>query len=191
MVDSFTIGDTDVYTGPDVTLNIAAHDNVGVTSMYLAEWVLSSKPAPHWQPVTNSGWIPYQAKYAWTLNNQSGTHYIGVWVADAAMNRSKLTCAAIDFASLILPGAQVSQGQMIPYLVYYPAGVDVTAALAVTSGEAHLHLWKPGNMFGPDHSSALSGAATQTITFTTKSAGMYMFLVLMGRSLIADTVARV
>jgi uncharacterized repeat protein (TIGR01451 family) len=177
VVDSFTIGDTDVYTSPDVTLNISAHDDVGVTSMYLVEWVLSGKPAPHWQPVKTSGWIPYQATYSWTLSDQSGTHTIGVWVADAAMNRSKLTRTAIDFASLILPGSQISQGQMIPYLVYYPAGVDVTATLTSTTGEAHLHLWKPGNMFAPDQSSAVAGSTPQTITFTTQTAGMYLFLV--------------
>jgi uncharacterized repeat protein (TIGR01451 family) len=177
VVDSFTIGDTDVYTSPAVTLNIKAHDNVAVTSMYLVEWVLTGKPIPHWQLVKTSGWIPYQASYPWTLINQSGTHFIGVWVADKAMNRSRLTWNAIDFASLLLPGTSIAQGHMIPYLVYYPAGVDVKAALTSTSGEAHLFLWKPGNMFAPDLSSAAPGSSTQTITFTTQTAGIYMFLV--------------
>jgi uncharacterized repeat protein (TIGR01451 family) len=177
VVDSFTIGDTDVLTGPDVTLNIAAHDNVGVTSMYLVEWVLNSTPLPHWQVVKTSGWVPYQATFAWTLSSQSGTHFMGVWVADGALNRSRLTRAAVDFASLVLPGAPVDQGGMVPYLVYYPAGVKVTATLTATTGEAHLFLWNPGNMFAPDQTSAVPGSATQTITFTTQTSGIYMFLV--------------
>jgi uncharacterized repeat protein (TIGR01451 family) len=177
VVQSFTIGDQDVLTSPDVTLHIQASDNVGVTKMYLVEWALTTMPFPHWQVVKSSGWIPYQADFPWTLGSQNGTHFMGVWVADAAMNHSRLTRSAIDFASLVLPNAHVAQGDMIPYLVYYPAGVDVTAVLKFSSGEAHLFVWHPGNMFAPDETTPTPNSGTQTITFTTKTAGIYMFLV--------------
>jgi uncharacterized repeat protein (TIGR01451 family) len=176
-VDNFIIDEKDVITNPNVTLHIAASDNVGVTRMFLKEWVLVTNPLPHWQEVQSSGWIPYHPEYPWTLSNQSGTHYIGVWVADRAGNRSHLTRRAIDFASLLLPNTHVGQGDMIPYLVYYPAGVDVTAVLDSLSGVANLFVWSPGNMFSPDqYNPAVTGMKT-TITFTTERAGIYMFLV--------------
>jgi uncharacterized repeat protein (TIGR01451 family) len=178
IVKSFVIGDRDVYTSPQVTLHISATDNVAVTSMCIKEWVLATAPAPHWQQVKNCDkWVPFQADYDWTLTQQSGTHFVEVWVADAALNHSRLTRSAIDFASVLLPNTHVDQGAMIPYLVYYPAGVDVTATLTTHSGEAQLFLWHPGNMFAPDKSGPTTGGATQTITFTTRTAGVYMFLV--------------
>lgn len=177
-VDSFTIGSQDVLTGPDVTLHIAASDNVKVTQMLLKEWVLSAAlPGPHWQEVKSSGWIPYQADLPWTLSAQSGTHFMGVWVADAAMNRSHLTRKAVDFASLLLPNTAVGQGGMIPYLVYYPAGVDVTATLNTLTGTASLFVWYPGNRFAPDQPSPAAVTPSATITFTTPFAGLYLFLV--------------
>ncbi len=177
VVTSFIIGDQDVYTSPDVTLHIAATDNVMVSSMFIEEWALATKPFPHWQQVKTSGWVPYQTTYPWTMSNQSGAHFIGVWVADSSKNRSRLTFNAIDFASLVLPGAHVNQGDMVPYLVYYPAGVQVTAALNVLNGAADLFVWHPGNMFAPDETSPTPTPNPQTISFTTKTAGVYLFLV--------------
>jgi uncharacterized repeat protein (TIGR01451 family) len=177
VVHSFTIGDRDVYTSPQVTLSISATDNVTVSWMCLKEWALTTTPIPHWQEVNSSGWVPFQDSYLWTLSNQSGSHFIGVWVADSALNRSHLTRNAIDFASLLLSDTQVDQGGMIPYLVYYPAGVQVTGVLNVLSGNAGLFVWHPGNMFSPDESSPAPDSDTQTITFTTKTDGTYMFLV--------------
>jgi len=176
-VDSLTIGDQDVLTGPDVTLHIAASDNVGVTKMFLKEWVLTTTPRPHWEEVQSSGWIPYQADYAWTLTGQSGAHFVGVWVADAANNRSHLTRRAMDFASLLLPGTHVDLDGMVPYLVYYPAGVDVTATLTTLSGSTRLFVWYPGHPFAPDVTSPAPGAPTETVTFTTPTAGTYLFVV--------------
>jgi uncharacterized repeat protein (TIGR01451 family)/fimbrial isopeptide formation D2 family protein len=177
VVSSFTIGDQDVYTDPVVTLKTTATDNDKVSWMYVKEWALTTAPFPHWQEVKSSGWVPFQAEYPWTLTSTSGSHFVGVWVADASLNRSHLTRQSIDFASLVLPGAKIDQGQMIPYLVYYPAGVDVTATLNTTSGAADLFIWHPRNMFAPDHSTPTPSTNPQTITFTTKTAGVYMFLV--------------
>ena len=186
VVTSFVIGDQDVLTGPDVTLHIQAVDNVKVAWMDIKEWQLTPLPFPHWQEVKSSGWVPYQEDYAWTLTNQSGTHYMGVWVADAAKNRSRLTGAAVDFASLLLPATHLDAGDKLPYLVYYPAGVEVTASLDVTSGAARLFVWMPGNMFAPDLSSATPATNPQKITFTTKRAGVYMFLVAASQASIFD-----
>ena len=177
VVNRFTIDGKDVITDPEVVLHIAATDNVGVRSMYLKEWVLSTDPYPHWQLVNQSGWIPYQAAFAWKLSSQSGTHFMGVWVADAARNKSNLTRNAIDFASLLLPATQVGAGSVVPYLVYYPAGVDVKAELKTLSGAAHLFVWYPGSLFTPDKASFSPDTDIQTITFTTRTAGIYLFLV--------------
>ena len=176
-VNSFTIGDKDVYTSPQVTLHIDATDNVRVSRMFLKEWVLVTTPSPHWQEVQSSGWIPYQPDYPWMLSAQSGTHFMGVWVADSSGNRSHLTRRATDFASLLMPNTQIDQGGMIPYLVYYPAGVEVTAVLDSLSGVSNLFVWFPGNMFSPDEiGPAVTGNKT-TITFITPRAGIYLFLV--------------
>ncbi len=177
VVHSFTIGDRDVYTSPQVTLSISATDDVKVSWMYLKEWVLATTPFPHWQEVKSSGWIPFQAEYPWTLIQQSGTHFMGVWVADSSLNRSHLTRRALDFASLLLPSTHVDRGGMIPYLVYYPAGVQVSAVLKTLTGNADLLVWFPSNMLSPDEISPTPGSTVQTITFTTRTAGAYLFLV--------------
>ncbi len=174
VVHSVIIGDSDVYTSPDVTLHINATDNVKVTEMCIKEWVLSPDPMPHWQPVKDcTKWVPFEADYPYTLTSQSGTHFVEVWVADAALNVSRLTRSAIDFASLLLPDTTVAQGGVVPYLVYYPAGVSVTADLTVKTGDARLFIWHPGSMFVPDDSTAAAGSTT----FTTPTAGVYLFLV--------------
>ncbi len=177
VVTQFTIDNQDVITNPEVTLHIAASDNVGVKAMYLKEWALSTDPLPHWQLVKESGWIPYQTDTLWKLSSQSGTHFMAVWVADAARNKSVMTRAAVDFASLLLPGTQVRAGGMVPYLVYYPAGIDVKAELNTLTGEAHLFVWYPGSLFSPDGTSPTPDSNTQIITFTTPAAGIYLFLV--------------
>ncbi len=177
VVKSFVIGAEDVQNSQEVTLHIDASDNFGVTNMFLKEWLLVSTPYPHWQEIANSGWLPYQAEIPWKLSAQSGTHFMGVWVADAAHNRSHMTRSAIDFASLLLPGAEVSAGGLAPYMVYYPAGVDVKAELQTLSGAAHLFAWYPGSLFAPDAAGLVTSSDVQTITFTTPSAGLYLFLV--------------
>jgi hypothetical protein len=132
---------------------------------------------PHWAVAHTSGWVPYQADYPWTLINASGTHYIGVWVADAARNVSRLDHHALDFASLLLPGTSIPKGGLVPYLVHYEASVNVTATLTTLTGDADLYVWYPGNHFLADQRSTLGGTATDVISFTTPTAGTYLFLV--------------
>jgi uncharacterized repeat protein (TIGR01451 family) len=177
VIHSLTIGDRDVVTGVTVTLHISATDNVSVTRMVLREWQWRMWPVPHWRTVRSSGWVPYQPDYPWTLGAKSGTHFVGVWVADGARNVSRLDHQALDFASLLLPGETISQGGVIPYQVYYETGIDVTAALTPTAGDADLYVWYPRSFFWPDEDSTQPGLATDVVSFTTPLTGTYLFVV--------------
>lgn len=177
IVHSVTIGDQDVLTSPTTTLHISATDNISVSQMFIREWQLESVPFPHWNVSSSSGWVPYQPDYPWTLMSNSGVHFVGVWVADAAHNVSELEHGGMDFASLIFPGTTIGQKQMVPYLVYYPAGVTVTAQVTSTVGDADLYMWYPHNFFWSDRKSLKPSPGTDLVTFTTPRAGIYLFLV--------------
>jgi len=177
VVRSLTIDDQDVLTSPTVTLHISATDNISVSQMFIREWQLTSSPHPHWEVTRSSGWVPYQADYDWGLGSRDGTHFVGVWVQDAAHNISRLERRAFDFASLVQPGASVAQRGLVPYLVYYDQGVNVTATLTTLTGDADLYLWRPNNHFGPDFKSTHPISGTDLITFTTQRAGVYLFVV--------------
>jgi uncharacterized repeat protein (TIGR01451 family) len=176
-VQSVTIDDKDVLTNPSVTLHINANDNVAVKWMAIAEWSLETRPLPRWQALRMTEWLPFQAEYEWTFSGGSGARFIAVWVADAAHNVSRLTPEAMDFASLVLPNQSISQGRLIPYLVHYEAGVNVTASLAPQTGDADLYVWYPGSFGLPDQSSRQDGTAVDEVTFTTPRAGTYLFVV--------------
>ncbi|HUX75156.1 MAG TPA: hypothetical protein VMY40_00785 [Anaerolineae bacterium] len=177
VVHSLTIGDRDVVTGVTVTLHISATDNVSVTRMVLREWQWRMRPVPHWRTVKSSGWVPYQPDYPWTLGAKSGTHFVGVWVADGARNVSRLDHQALDFASLLLPGETVFKGGIIPYQVYYETGMDVTAVLTPTAGDADLYVWYPRSFFWPDEYSTQPDLTTDVVSFTTPLTGTYLFVV--------------
>ena len=174
VVQSLTIGTQDVLNNPAVKVHIAATDNVGLRSMYLREWRLATTPFPHWQTVRSSGWVPFKTEVDWTLGDQDGTHFIGVWVADTASNVSRLDRRALDFASLVRPGKTVAEGEHVPYLVYYNAGVTVNATLTSRAGNADLFVWYPGSFGAPDKSSLTTGA--DSVSFTTPRAGLYVFV---------------
>ena len=177
VVHSLTIDDQDVLSSPTTTLHISATDNISVSQMFIREWQVMSAPFPHWAVTHSSGWVPYQADYPWTLIPKDGAHFVAVWVADAAHNISELDRNALDFASLVRPGATVAQRQVVPYLVYYPAGVTVTAQLTSTAGDADLYVWYPHDFFWPDRKSIQPISDTDVVTFTTPRAGIYLFLV--------------
>jgi uncharacterized repeat protein (TIGR01451 family) len=176
-VHNVIIGDQDVLYTPQVTLHISATDNIAVRWMMIKEWVLTTTPRPHWQASNTTGWIPYQADYPMSLQNTSGTHFIGVWVADAALNRSHLDRQAMDFANLILPDTHIGQYDLQPYLVSYQAGVDASAVLTPTTGDVDLYVWYPGNFGAPDQVSAEPGTVTESVSFNTPTPGTYIFLV--------------
>jgi len=176
VVHGLTIDEQDVLTEPTVTLHISATDNVSVTRMYLREWQWVTAPGPHWRTVKSSGWVPYQADYPWTLGTESGTHYVGVWVADGAFHLSHLDRRALDFASLLVPGETVPERRVIPYQVYYEQDVEVTAVLTPTAGDADLYVWYPGGSW-PGPYSIQPGTLTDTVHFTTTWRSTYLFLV--------------
>jgi uncharacterized repeat protein (TIGR01451 family) len=177
IVHNLTIGDNDVLKSPTVTLHISATDNVSVKQMYIQEWQLVTEHHPHWEVVQTSGWVPYQAEYTWTLKAESGTHFVGVWVADAAHNRSHLTKDALDYASLLLAGETVNTGEQVPYLVHYEKGVNVSAMLTPTTGDSDLYVWYPGSFGLPDEKSTKPGTAPDAVSFETPREGTYLFLV--------------
>ena len=172
VVHSLTIGDQDVLNSPTVTLHISATDNVGIRWMYLREWEWVASPWPRWRIVQNSEWVLYQPDYVWTLGEESGTHYVGVWLADDAHNISRLDTRGLDFASLLQPGTAIPEVGMIPYMVYYEADVDVSSVLTQTSATGYVvvGVWYTGNSFDP------TTAYTRTVIFNTASyAGTYVF----------------
>jgi uncharacterized repeat protein (TIGR01451 family) len=171
VVHSLTIDEEDVLSSPTVTLHISATDDVAVDRMFLREWRWAATPWPHWRVVQSSGWVPYQPDYPWTLSPDPGAHSVGVWVSDGARNRSQLDLRALDFASLVEPGAMLPPFGMVPYLVYYDAAVDVGAVVSSTTGSAELYAWYTGDLSEP------LGAATDEISFTTEVSGTYLFVV--------------
>jgi hypothetical protein len=171
VVHSLTIDNQDVLDERQVTLHIDASDDVELRWMYLKEWQWTGLPQPHWELVQASGWIPFEADYDWTLGQGAGAHYVGVWVGDGANNRSHVRGRALDFASLVQPGATIPPLGVVPYLVYYDAGVDVTASLTQDSGQAELYVWHLGNLGHP------ISAGPQQVSFTAEEAGTYLFAV--------------
>ncbi len=171
VVDSLTIGDQDVLNNPVVILHISAFDNVSVSRMLIREWEWTTEDWPRWRAVQSSGWIPYQSDMPWTLSDGDGAHYVGVWVADEAGNRSRLDGRSLDFASLVVPGARVTPFQPVPYLVQVDAGVKVTAKLVPTTGESSLYAWYAGTLMDP------IAVAAQEAELTTENTGAYLFVV--------------
>lgn len=176
-VNRVRIGNSDVLTNPNVTLYISAADNRQVTSMKVQEWLLVSEPFPHWEAVATSDWLPYQEELPWTLTNQPGTHYIGVWVSDAGGNLSLLTGSATDYASLLLPNTTVAEGGRIAYMVHYEAGTEVTAILQPLTGDADLYVWFPMSFGPPNVFSNEDGTAVDQVSFTAPTTGRYLFVV--------------
>ncbi|NTW01644.1 MAG: DUF4139 domain-containing protein [Oscillochloris sp.] len=177
-VTSVEIADGDIHTDRDVTINIAATDNVGVTQMQVREWVLDKKFGfPRWREVQSSGIISYTSSLSWTLSENSGTHFVGVCVKDAAGNASVLSRKAMDFASLLLSDTSIAVGEARPYLIHLEQGQSVTANLTTASGDADLYAWYPSNFGLRNHRSVAVGTAADSVTFTAPRTGTYIILV--------------
>lgn len=176
-VTSVAIAGGDVQTDRDVTINIAATDNVGVVKMQVQEWVLDRSARPRWRVVQQSGLIDYQTSLPWTLTERAGTHYIGVWAQDAAGNYSVLDRGDIDFASLLLPNSSVGQREATPYLVHLEQGQSVSAAVSTSAGDADLYIWYPGGFGRPDKRSIVEGTGVDSLSFSAPTTGTYIFLV--------------
>jgi len=177
VVESFTIDQADVLASQEVTLHTQVSDSSDAKWMLLREWQLSSDLFPHWELVESTGWIPFDASFPWTLGDQSGVHYMTIWVADGDENVSLWGRSSFDFASLVLPDTDISQAGLVPYLVYYEAGESVTATLTPANGDADLYVWYPDSFIFPDQVSAHPGKAEEQVHFTAPADGIYIFLV--------------
>jgi uncharacterized repeat protein (TIGR01451 family) len=176
-VKSFKIDAKDILTDRDVTLHIQADPGVDAKWMYLKEWDINPSPFPHWDVVQSSGWVDFAETLPWKLGDQSGVHYMAVWVADKDKHVSLLNEAAVDFASLLLPETKIEAGGLIPYLAAFAKGDDVSATLTSSSGNADLFAWYPGNLFIPNRWAFNSGTAKLDVKFTAPVDGVYVFLV--------------
>jgi uncharacterized repeat protein (TIGR01451 family) len=173
-VQNLQIGDQDVVNSRDVTLQIAA--SADASKMLIREWSLDTTDLPRWRLTQSSGWVPFESSYSWRLGAASGTHFVGVWVADAAGHVSHLTRKSVDFVSLVTPGT-ILQGDVVPFLVHFGAGVNVSATLKTLEGDADLYVWGPGHGALPDEASTESGTADDAVSFQTSQAGVHLFLV--------------
>jgi len=98
-------------------------------------------------------------------------------VADQAHNRSRLTRLSLDFASLLLPGEELPAHGLIPYMVYYPQGVDVISRLTTLLGDADLFAWFHNHFWAPNLRTNTPGPGTEMLEFTTPVPGIYHFAV--------------
>lgn len=127
---------------PDVVLNATAVDNVGVSSIIYVDHVFR-QGVNHWVVANHSGWLPYQdahVDYAWTLQPETGIHFLQAWVADAAGNISLLP--GRTYINYIPVSAHLAQSQVHIYRLPLTAGETVSMTLTATNlTDADLYLW--------------------------------------------------
>jgi uncharacterized repeat protein (TIGR01451 family) len=170
VVHSLTIDNQDILASREVTLHISASDDGEVTQAFIREWAWTGLPWPRWEVVQSSGWLPFQAELPWTLADHDGVHFVGVWVVDDEGYHSHMGWRGLDFANLVRPAAEVPAIGMVPYMVYYDTGVEVSAALTPLTGDVELYVWHTRT---PDTPIA---EEVQSVEFTTDQPGIYLFL---------------
>lgn len=176
VVNKVTIADRDVVADPKVTINVDASDDAAW--MFVREYTVRTVyNQPVWELVNSSEWAPFQASFEWELAPYSGVHYILVMVVDENNSRSLLNENSMDFISLNQPNTSTDKPGLIPYQVYYQAGVDVNIQLSPSVGNADLYVWYPNNFEMPNHSSILPATALDQASFTTPEAGVYIILI--------------
>ena len=156
-----------------INITIEANDAGGnVVSMYLVEREFNSS-ARQWVAMQNTGWIPFQSPFAWTLTNRGGARYIQAWVSDGAGNISEVTVKTrIDYNP---PSDRVLAGQVRLYRRTVTAGQQVQVTVETLSGDADLYVWRPdGN---ESWVSNQEGVTADTVTFTTPQSGDYQIEV--------------
>ena len=82
VIDQFTIDTKDVLTSAETILHTKLHEGTMAKWIYIREWHIVQLPNPHWDVAASSGWVEFQPDYPWKLSEQSGLHFVGVWVAD-------------------------------------------------------------------------------------------------------------
>jgi uncharacterized repeat protein (TIGR01451 family) len=188
-----SLKDVDVLTSREVTLHIKALDSdkavtdSAIQKMDIREWQIKEDTAPAWELVKDSGWIDYAASHDWTLGSHNGVHFVVVKVKNGDETESVVTQYAADFANLVEPGAKVPDDfagifgktgfGIVPYLVYYPRGVDVVVTLKPETDDDHVMLiaWFPGYF---DKPGKMWDITTHEVKFTTPASGPYVFMVI-------------
>ena len=156
-----------------ISVTIEANDVGGnVVSMYLVEREFNSS-ARQWVAMQNTGWIPFQSPFAWTLSNRGGVRYIQAWVSDGAGNISEVTVKTrIDYNP---PSDRVLAGQVRLYRRTVTAGQQVQVTVETLSGDADLYVWRPdGNQSWVSNQ---EGVTADTVTFTAPQSGDYQIEV--------------
>jgi hypothetical protein len=141
--------------------------------MYLREWTLDPNPkseAP-WTVARNSGWISYAPSLAWELSDGGGVKYLGAWVRDAAGNVSSLDEASLDFTNRLIEDDLAAE-QRRQYRFPLENGMAVYNLL-VTSGQADLYAWLPGQS-GPPAYVAEGSGLVKTLGFRILLEGLHL-----------------
>ena len=134
-------------TGAQVVLNLLAAPDA--RWMYLREWT----PDPttgDWIQASSSGWISYTETYTWTLSAGQGVRYLGVWVADPALNISILDEHDLVFVNRIDGNQTLADGQRVQYRGDLEEGTWLAGLLTTIYGDPDLYAWRPRNGFLPD-----------------------------------------
>ena len=152
--------------------------NIAVFSHYFSPEIGAPSARIHdmarqWVAMQNTGWIPFQNPFAWTLTSRGGVRYIQAWVSDGAGNISEVTVKTrIDYNP---PSDRVLAGQVRVYRRTVTAGQRVNVTLETLTGDADLYVWRPdGNQSWVSNQ---EGAATDTVSFTAPQSGDYQLEV--------------
>jgi len=153
-----------------LTLHLEAEDRGGgsVAQMFLRE---RAWDGDDWAVVAESGWLPYAAGHAWTLDATPGAHYFSAYWMDDSGNAS--TLPARTLVNLAPASSDLAAGEIAVYRVRIEAGEAFTATLTTHSGDADLYVWVPGNEGPPDWYSDLDGTAVDQVVVTDTVAGDY------------------
>lgn len=175
------------------SVNLLFDTTLNAKQLYVKEWTWNPVEQ-QWIQVQESGWLPFATtsnliitqdaasiygNYQWMLNDQSGVHYIGVWVADAYGNVSNLNEGNLVYTNLVQPTFQgVSTGQAIQYRMPFNQGELVIFKLVMMVGDANLYVWDPRHGMYPNYSGSTqdlgNGILIKTIAFYAPESGVYI-----------------
>jgi Bacterial pre-peptidase C-terminal domain len=161
-------------TDPALQVAIKATDSgSGVYSMYLAEQVFNPT-ANTWLAVQQTGWIPFQGSYPFTLTGSGGVRYIQAWVADRDGN---ITAQSSQVRINYLPLSDtVLQDQVRVFRFAVASGQPLTVTLETlnSEGDADLYVWGPYHPEGRElWVSDNAGTAVDAQGFVATEAGDY------------------
>jgi hypothetical protein len=163
-----TIRDEGGAAGSRVDLALQADADASL--MYLRDWTLDPESGG-WTVAGDSGWIPYAPSLTWELSDGGGVKYLGAWAADAAGNVSSLDEASLDFTNRLIE-EDLLAGQRRQYRFPLEDGIAVYNLL-VTSGQADLYAWLPGQS-GPPAYVAEGSGLVKTLGFRVLLEGLYL-----------------